>query len=139
MTQVRDINPVFLNCHISGDTLALAHQSALLSGGLKILFDTLSTTTLALTDFEHNGERVRVHAFTISDDGALEPWQRTAESVTSPPIAAGDAATVLYFTALAVTYEPTGEPTQDALDTFEPTTWQTKVRVDVPPKGSKPL
>jgi hypothetical protein len=137
MQDLVNINPIWLGCRISDGSLSIEYLGDALGDGLAVWLAKNMVTTVAFTDFEHAGERCRVSAFTIRDDGTLEPWARVTEGVSSQ-ISAESAEKWLHVVVVAVAYEPAGSVSGRLLAVHQPDSWQALVRVRVPPEDSKP-
>lgn len=142
MTQtLTDINPVLLSCQpldTSGGTMQLMYEGTPLGEKLVVELYQLASTTLSIADFEHEGKRCRVNAFTIGPDGTLTPWTRVENAVHSPALSAGDSDTALDVLVVPVDYEPV-DPAPGELEGYTPTTWDFQTCVTVRKKGSKPI
>jgi hypothetical protein len=137
MQDLVNVSPIWLGCRIADGGLSIECQNSALGDGLAVWLDKNTTTTLALTDFEHAGERCRVSAFTIRDDGTLEPWARMAEGV-SLLIAAESTERWLHVVVVAVAYEPAGSVSGRLMEVHQPDSWQVLVRVRVPAEDTRP-
>lgn len=128
---------VVIECRIIDGALSLLHDGELLQeDALEHVIDRSSSCALEITDFEHDGMLCCVNAFTIRADGTLEPWQRAADRVTSPPISVDDQAAEFYAVVIPVAHKPIGEVTAGEPEGLTLDSWHTNVFVRVRPKGS---
>jgi len=138
-----DVNPVLLDCGVVDRALVLSHRGTPVgSDGLKIKLFELPDTRLVINDFEHDGVRHRVNAFTRASDASLTPWERTSEgarlSVLRPASGPEVAIDVL---VVATTYAPSGAVTAREVAAFEQQSLYTPaaVKVRLPsPEDSRP-
>jgi hypothetical protein len=143
MLQLIDVNPVLLDCHVVDGALVLSHRGTPVgSDGLKIKLFDLAQTMVVINDFEHDGVRHRVNAFTQASDASLTPWERTAGgarlSVLRP---ASGPEIAIDVTVMATTYAPSGEVTARELTAFAQQSLYTPaaVKVRLPsPEDSRP-
>jgi hypothetical protein len=110
MPRVTDANPAFLSCHVENGALVLSHAGTPL--GLDELEVKLVEAVVAITDFEHDGTRYRVNAFTRASDGSLTPWERTSEGARSPVLRGIRGQRVeINVVVMSTSYAPAGEAT----------------------------
>lgn len=144
MLKLTDIHSVSLGCQISDGAVVLTHGGAPLEdGALAIPLKEQQETIIAVHDFEQDGQRFRVNAFTKRDDGTLASWERTDEGVRSPALChdGGEQTTVVRAMVTATSYAPAGAFTARELEGFEQKSSYTPADVDVhlpPPEDEKP-
>ncbi len=132
---VEDTNPVSLHCSIENDTVSLRHEDELLTrrpAEIEVEFElklTLTNVSIKLDDFQHNGSRHLMYAYTIEADDTQAPWSRTSDGVVSPSFTLPTDAVETVYHAMLKPATPDGE---------QPDSWHTNVIIRVKPKGGKP-
>lgn len=135
MCRINDGNPVYLGCRAEDGALRLTHDEAPLGVSvLEVQLTKMEETTVTITDFDHDGKRYQVHAYTTRD-GSRTPWERIGEGVRSPVLRALAGMTIEHdVTVEATSYAVSGEDGGS-----QP--WYTPAAVKVrlpPPEDSRP-
>jgi hypothetical protein len=139
--RISDANPVFLGCQVENGALVLTHDGTPLSG--RVLALTLAApaeTTVAITNFEHDGSRYLVDAYTLGAGGSLTQWERFSEGARSPTLR-GESGEELEVLVRATYEAPSGEVTAREVQDYEPQPSYSldgvKIRLP-PPEDDKP-
>lgn len=133
--RISDANPVFLGCQVENDALVLTHDGTPLADRmLALTLAAPAETTVAITNFEHDGNRYRVDVYTRGAGGSLTQWERFSEGARSPTLRAesGEELDVLVM----ATYEaPAGEVTAREAQDYElqPSYSLDGVKIRLPP------
>lgn len=131
-----DLTPLLLDCRIENDHLEVRLVDTLL--GSEKYPVPLGTGSIVFSDFEHDGKSCRVNAFTIDDEGMLQPWTRTTDGA-SLQLRGPDQTYDLHVVLVPVAHAPAGPLSGLILSAFEPESWHTLVHVHVPTDGSRPI
>jgi hypothetical protein len=134
-----DVSPVLLSCRFLQDGSFDVHYegASLAERDVVVELDDGASTRIAIGSFMHEGESYRASAFTVEADGTLSPWDRDDAGVTSPVVPAGADEVVLRAAIIALGYDDSLPPDQQAV--YEPKDGYAQVRIRVRKKGSKPF
>lgn len=99
--------------------------------------ENVAATGIAVGDFTYAGKTHRASAYTVEVDGTLSAWDRDVEGVRSPALSASMGELVLHAAIVAVRYDDSLPPDQQAV--YVPTSGYAQVRIRVRKKGSMPF